>query len=94
MGTCHTGTLERLASDGVRVSDAAITTWRRFFAVTAGRIRTHAYRDGGLICEDRNSPARPRLWRIAADGALLPDSSYNFTRRAFIRVPVPGEVLA
>jgi hypothetical protein len=78
----------------IRASDAAIMTWRRLVAATAGRIRTHARRDGGLICEDRTSPARPRLWRIAADGAVVPDSSYNFTRGAFIRAPVPGEVLA
>jgi hypothetical protein len=30
------------------------------------------------------------MWRIAADGALLPDSSYDFARCAFVSVPVPG----
>jgi hypothetical protein len=94
MGTCRTGSVSPLTLAEVSVSEAAIRTWRRLFGLNAGRIRAHAYRDGGLICEDRMSPARPRLWRIAADGALLADSSYNFTQRAFIRVPVPGEVAA
>jgi hypothetical protein len=34
------------------------------------------------------------MWRIAPDGVLLPDSSYNFARQSFIRVPLPREALA
>jgi hypothetical protein len=80
--------------DEVAITEAAIGTLRALLAGLTGRIATYGYRDGGLICEDRTSPARPRMWRIAADGALLPDSSYNFSSGAFIRVPAPIEAVA
>jgi hypothetical protein len=71
----------------IAVSRAALRTYGRLQAAMAGRIRAHAYRDGGLVCEDRTRPARPRMWRIGADGALLADSTYSFTRRAFVSTP-------
>ena len=91
MGTGQTGALLNVQLDEVTISEAAIRTCGALLAATTGRIRTHAYRDGGLICEDRSSRARPRLWRIAADGRLVPDSSYSFARGAFISAPVPQE---
>ncbi len=94
MGTCPTGGVEELVADEVTVTEAAIRTCGRLAALMARRIAIHAYRDGGLICEDRTSRARPRVWRISPDGALLSDSSYNFTRQAFIRVPLPQEAIA
>jgi hypothetical protein len=83
-----------MVADEVTVTEAAIRTCGRLVALMAGRIATHAYRDGGLICEDRTSRARPRMWRITPDGALLSDSSYHFTRQAFSQVPLPQEAIA
>jgi hypothetical protein len=94
MGTCQRGSVEELVADEVTVTEAAIRTCGRLVALMTSRITTHAYRDGGLICEDRSSRARPRMWRITPDGALLSDSSYNFMRQAFVRVPVPQEAIA
>jgi hypothetical protein len=94
MGTCPEGSVEGRLTGEVTVTEAAIRTCGRLVALMAGRIATHASRDGGLICEDRASRARPRLWRITPEGALLSDSSYNFTRQAFTAVPVPQEALA
>ncbi|HEY1524332.1 MAG TPA: hypothetical protein VGF70_15080 [Solirubrobacteraceae bacterium] len=76
------------------ITEAALRTCGRLVALMAGRIATHASSDGGLICEDRTSRARPRMWRIMPDGALLSDSSYNFTRQKFIRAPLPQEAAA
>jgi hypothetical protein len=90
MGTCADGSLTSHA-DELAITEAAIQTFRQLLAMVSGRITTHAYRDGGLICEDRTSRARPRMWRIAADGALLPERSYNFSRGGFIRAPAPVE---
>lgn len=72
---------------------AASRTCGRLLAGSSRRIRTYAYRDGGLICEDRASRARPRIWRIGPDGQLLPDSTYSFARREFVSLPVPEEIL-
>ena len=74
------------------VSDAAIRTGGTVLAAMAGRIRTHAYPDGGLICEDRTSRARPSVWRISPDGSVVPASVYSFARREFIagRIPQTG----
>ena len=90
MGTCQSA---GLLETEIAVSRAALRTYGRLRAAMAGRVRTYAYRDGGLICEDRTRPARPRMWRIAADGALLPDSTYSFARRAFVSTPGPLETL-
>ena len=75
----------------VTITEAAVRTCGRLLAGMADRIATYAYRDGGLICEDRTSRARPRMWRITPDGDLLSDWSYNFTRGAFVPVPLPRE---
>lgn len=83
-----------MVAEEVTITEAAIRTCGRLVAVMAGRIATHAYRDGGLICEDRTSRARPKMWRITPDGTLLPDCSYSFTRRGFARVPLPRETTA
>ncbi len=91
MGTRQSAGVLHSQPNEIAVSAAASRTCGRLLAAAGGRIRTYAYRDGGLICEDRASRARPRMWRIAADGRLLPDSSYSFARRAFVSAPVPGE---
>ena len=85
--------MESLVADEVTITDAAIRTCGQLVALMAGRIATHAYRYGGLICEDRTSRARPRMWRIGPDGTLLSDHSYSFSRGAFARVPVPQEAI-
>jgi hypothetical protein len=94
MGTCPGGIVDDVVVQEVTITEAAIRTCGRLVALMAGRITTHAYRDGGLICEDRTSRARPRMWRITPDGAVLSDCSYNFTRQAFMRVPLPQEASA
>jgi hypothetical protein len=90
MGTRQSGSLLGRHHDDITVTEAAIRTCGRLLAAMTCRIKTYAYHDGGLICEDRSSPARPRMWRVAADGALLPDSSYSFARREFVSVPAPA----
>jgi hypothetical protein len=90
MGTCQQGRIHGSAHHEPAVSEAALRTCDRLLANMTGMVKTHAYRDGGLICEDRTSPARPRVWRIAADGALLPDSSYSFRHQAFVLAPLPA----
>lgn len=94
MGTCQSGSILSTRPDGIAISEAAIRTCGPLVVAAAGRIRTHAYRDGGLICEDRTSPARPRLWRITPDGRILPDSSYSFARGRFMAAPAPGQAVA
>jgi hypothetical protein len=94
MGTRQGASLLHPQTPEIAVSEAASRTCGRLLARAGNRIRTHAYPDGGLICEDRVSRARPRMWRITADGELLPDTTYSFARQAFVRVPVPGEALA
>jgi hypothetical protein len=94
MGTRQNGSILPSQPAEIALSRAARRTYRRLLAHASGRIRTHAYRDGGLICEDRSSRARPRMWRITADGRLLPDSTYSFARRTFVSLPAPGQALA
>jgi hypothetical protein len=86
--------VEDVAAEAVTITEAAIRACGRLVALMADRISTHACRDGGMICEDRSSRARPRMWRITPDGTLLADVSYNFTRQAFVRVPLPLEATA
>ena len=81
-------------ADEVTITDAAIRTCGQLVALMADRIATHPYRDGGLICEDRTNRARPKMWRITPDGALLSDCCYSFTQGAFATVPVPQEAIA
>ena len=94
MGTCREGSVEAVVAEQVTITEAAIRTCGQLVVLMAGRIATHAYRDGGLICEDRTSRARPRMWRITPDGTLLSDCSYSFTRGSFARVPLPQEAIA
>lgn len=93
MGTRQSGSLTIFRPAEITVSEAAISASGQLLAAVRGRIKTHPYRDGGLICEDRSSRARPRMWRISPDGALLPDSSYSFARGTFVSRPAPGEAL-
>jgi hypothetical protein len=72
------------------ITEAAIRGYGRLLSAVGGRIETHASRDGGLICEDRTVPARPTAWRVAPDGAVLPDSPYNFRLGAFVTAGLPG----
>ncbi len=54
---------------------------------------TYAEADGGLICEKRAGRARSTLWRITADGRVLPDTPYSYEQRAFVAgAPVLGHV--
>jgi hypothetical protein len=73
----------------VEVTDAALGAYGRMRAIIGERLRTHPAPDGGLICEDRKVYTRPALWRIAPDGAVLPDSRYSFTLGAFAPVALP-----
>lgn len=80
MGTCP------------EITDAAIGTYARLLATTGRRLRTHGSADGGMICEDRTSPARPRIWKISPDGAMVPDTLYSFALRAFTAAALPQGV--
>jgi hypothetical protein len=79
----------RSARHEMEVSEAAIRAYGRLLGALNGRIRTHPSCDGGLICELRPGRARPILWRIQPDGAVVPDTRYNFMRRAFVTTPLP-----
>lgn len=94
MGTCPGGIVEDVVAEEVTITEAAIRTCGRLVTAMAGRITTHAYRDGGLICEERTSRARPWMWRITPEGTLLSDSGYSFTQGSFARVPLPQEAMA
>jgi hypothetical protein len=73
----------------IEITDAAIGGFRHLLREVRGKLETHASGDGGLICEDRTVRMRPTIWRISPDGAVLPDSPYNFRRRAFISAELP-----
>jgi hypothetical protein len=68
----------------LEVSEAAIAGFVRLRATMRRQIEIHASDDGGLICEDRTSPARPTLWRVSPDGDVLPDSPYNYYAQSFV----------
>jgi hypothetical protein len=76
----------------VEISLAAISTYGQLLRAIGRMITTHADGAGGLICEDRSNRARPIMWRICADGSLLPDRRYNFRTRAFTPTLLPGPV--
>ncbi len=76
----------------VEITDEAIIAYARLLAILGRRLRTHGRGDGGLICEDRTSRARPNMWRILPDGSILPDTRYNFVRRAFVTAAVPDGI--
>ena len=75
------------------MTEAALAAYGRLLAVRRARLITYASGDGGLVCEDRSSRARPALWRLSADGAILPDSRYSFRLRAFVSAPLPQGLL-
>jgi hypothetical protein len=76
--------------DEVEISVAAISAYGRLLRAVSGPLRTHAAGDGGLICEDRTVQARPILWRVAADGAVVPDSPYSFITGTFTTAKLPA----
>jgi hypothetical protein len=82
----------KIRAGEVEISHAAIAALRRIRAAFAGRVDTHGARDGGLICELRNGRSRPMILRVAADGAVLPDSPYSFRLRAFVPAGLPSGV--
>ena len=83
MGTCY---------DELEITEAAIDTFARLLVLTGRRLKTHGSGDGGMICEDRTSPARPRIWKITRDGVLVADSHYSFALRAFTAAPLPQAI--
>jgi hypothetical protein len=76
-------------SDEIEISDAAICGYGRLLRAISGTVITHATYDGGLICEHRARAARPTLWRISSDGAVVPDSPYSFLLGAFVTASLP-----
>jgi hypothetical protein len=83
MGTCQ---------DELEITAAAIGAFARLLTTTGRRFKTQGTTDGGLICEDRTSPARPAVWKISPDGGLVADSCYSYPLRAFTSVPLPRGV--
>lgn len=73
----------------IEISQDAIRAYARLLRVLKGRVKIHATRDGGLICELRVGRARPMLWRILPDGAVEADSRYSFVRGGFAVAPLP-----
>jgi hypothetical protein len=80
------------ATPQVEITDAAIGAYGALLAAVGRRVTTHPFRDGGLICEDRTRWARPTLWRISAEGAVLPDTRYSFAHRGFVTSGLPPGV--
>jgi hypothetical protein len=76
----------------VKITRAAIRGYGRLLRAVGGRIQLHASSDGGLICEDRTSRARPRIWRISPDGVVEPDRPYSFVGRSFVAAELPAAV--
>ena len=76
----------------IGITDAAMASYEQLRAAVRGRIASHPSGDGGLICEERTHRARPTVWRVAPDGAVLPDRPYNFALRTFITAGLPGGV--
>jgi hypothetical protein len=80
--------------DEVEISVAAICGYSRLLRAVGRTIRTHAAGDGGLICEDRTVPARPMMWRVSPEGAVLPDRPYSFITRSFSTAKLPDALVA
>ena len=72
------------------ISRAAVRSYVRLLRAVGGKLQLHVTRDGGLLCEDRRSPARPTVWRISADGNVEPDRPYNFLLGAFVPARLPA----
>ena len=82
MGTCRE----------LEITGAAVNAFARLLIAVGGPLRTHGCADGGLICEDRTSRARPNIWRISRDGEVLADRPYSFKLRAFVAAALPAGV--
>jgi hypothetical protein len=80
------------AQGEIEITDAALDAYSRLVRAVAGRVTTHGASDGGLICEYRTLSGRPTILRVSPDGALLPDSPYNFVLGAFIPAGLPRGV--
>ena len=76
----------------IETTAAAIGAYGNLLIALGHRVVSHPFGDGGLICEDRTRWARPTLWRISPDGALLPDSRYSFAARGFVTSSLPPGV--
>ena len=79
-------------SEQIEISPAAISAYGRLLGAVGRRLYTHAAPDGGLICEDRTSKARPTMWRILPDGEIHPDRPYSYRRSGFVAVELPHSV--
>jgi len=77
------------AAHEIEITDAAIGAYGALLAAVGRRVTTHPFRDGGLICEDRTRWARPTMWRISPEGAVLPDTRYSFAHRGFVTSALP-----
>jgi hypothetical protein len=77
------------SGDEFEITAAAICGYGRLLRVLGGTVITHAAKDGGLICEHRAASPRPTLWRISADGTVVPDSPYSFLLGAFVPASLP-----
>lgn len=80
------------SSEEIEISPAAISAYGRLLGAVGRRIHTYAAQDGGLICEDRTSRARPTLWRILPNGEILPDRPYNYLLAGFVAHRAHGAV--
>ena len=76
----------------IKVTSAAIGAYGTLLVALGRKVTTHPFADGGLICEDRTRWARPTLWRISPEGAVLPDTSYSFAQRTFVTSALPPGV--
>jgi hypothetical protein len=90
MGTRQACAATTSASREIEITDAAIGAYARLLATVGARLRTHGCHDGGLLCEDRRNRARPTIWRISPEGAVLPDTRYDYRLRAFVAGAVPA----
>lgn len=87
---CQAQALRIEDEDAFEITVAALHAYGRLLRAVGRTVTTHAASDGGLICEDRTRPSRPTVWRIAADGTVLPDSQYDFVQRSFIAGRLPS----
>ena len=91
MSASAQSTREVSSSEEIEISPAAIGAYGRLLGAVGRRIYTYATPDGGLICEDRTSRARPTMWRILRDGEILPDRPYDYLRAGFVAGELPTE---
>jgi hypothetical protein len=91
MSASAENTREVSSSEEIEISPAAIGAYGRLLGAVGRRIYTYATQDGGLICEDRTSRARPTMWRILCDGEILPDRPYDYLLAGFVAGELPTE---